>query len=317
MGTTAEDLNEAVMLRRELLASGFTDAQIRAQVRRGNWTRIRHGTYVDRPFWESLSREAQHRLLIRAVLKRAHPSTVATNVSAAVERGAPVWGISLENVHVARLDGRTSRNEAGVIHHSGRMTEADVEIVNGIAVTRAARCALEVTTDAGVEPALVTVNGLLNAGALTVEQFADEVAACKYWPDSLTSTLVLRLCDARMQSAGESRAWHLFWAQHLPKPTPQLPIFDEHGELVGYVDFAWEEAGVFLEFDGRIKYEKYRLEGESLEEFLMREKRREELICALTGWVCIRIQWADLARPERIATRIRRLLDARRRPIGA
>ena len=33
---------------------------------------------------------------------------------------------------------------------------------------------------------------------------------------------------------------------------------------------------------------------ESLEDFLMREKRRELRISQLTGWVCIRIGWADL-----------------------
>jgi len=48
-----------------------------------------------------------------------------------------------------------------------------------------------------------------------------------------------------------------------------------------------------------------------LDEFLLREKRREELICALTGWVCIRITWEDLARPHLLARRIRRILESR------
>ena len=37
---------------------------------------------------------------------------------------------------------------------------------------------------------------------------------------------------------------------------------------------------------------------------LQREKRREELICGLTGWRCIRIVWADLYRPELVIARI-------------
>jgi hypothetical protein len=96
-----------------------------------------------------------------------------------------------------------------------------------------------------------------------------------------------------------------------------VPVLDELGRLFAYADFVWEEEGVFLEFDGRIKYELYRREGESLEEFLMREKKREERICQLTGWVCIRITWADLANPQQTAARIRRMLDSRRRPLGA
>ena len=105
--------------------------------------------------------------------------------------------------------------------------------------------------------------------------------------------------------------------QNLPRPEPQYVVRDEHGHVFARVDFAWPEEGVFLEFDGRIKYERYRREGETLEEYVMREKRREERICQLTGWVCIRIGWADLEDPVATSARIRRLLDSRRRPVGA
>jgi hypothetical protein len=54
-----------------------------------------------------------------------------------------------------------------------------------------------------------------------------------------------------------------------------------------------------------------RRSGESLDDFLLREKRREEMICQLTGWVCIRITWADLARPRLLASRILKILRAR------
>ena len=65
-----------------------------------------------------------------------------------------------------------------------------------------------------------------------------------------------------------------------------------------------------------MKYEKHRRKGETLEQFLMREKQREELICQLTGWVCIRVTWSDLAAPELLARRVRKLLESRR-PRGA
>ena len=109
----------------------------------------------------------------------------------------------------------------------------------------------------------------------------------------------------------ESRALHLFWREHLPRPEPQVEVYDESGRLVGRVDFLWAKYGVFGEMDGKLKYLTMRREGETLDEFLLREKRREEQICALTGWVCIRITWEDLARPRLLARRIRRLLDSR------
>jgi hypothetical protein len=86
--------------------------------------------------------------------------------------------------------------------------------------------------------------------------------------------------------------------------------------VVGRTDFALPKAGVFFEFQGREKYRRYRREGETLEEFLMREKRRIEVICQLTGWVCIPITWADLEHPQRTAARIRRILASRQHPVA-
>jgi hypothetical protein len=312
-----DDLYDAVVLRRELLAEGFTDNQIQARVRSGELARVRHGSYFPGDLWAALTPVERHRVLIRAVLKRAHPATVVTHVSAAVERGAPVWGIPLDAVHVTRTDGKTGRREAGIAHHRGQLSEDDVEIVNGVPLSRAARCAVEVTTMTTVEPALVTVNGMLHAGLLTTEEFAAEVEARKHWPETLSTTIVLRLCDARIQSVAESRTLYLCWDQHLPRPEPQVPVRDESGRIFAYTDFGWQREGVFLEFDGRIKYQLFRREDETLEQFLMREKKREEIICQLTGWVCIRITWADLDNPRRTAQRIRRILASRRRPLGA
>ena len=51
--------------------------------------------------------------------------------------------------------------------------------------------------------------------------------------------------------------------------------------------------------------------GETLADYLMREKKREERICQETGWICIRIMWADLEDPQATARRIRAVLDKR------
>jgi len=310
------DLTGAVVLRRELLAEGWTDRQILARVRSGDLHRVRHGSYVSGGLWRSLSELDRYRVLVRAVLRRAHPAAVATHISAAAEHGAPLWGVRLDEVHITRTDGVPGRREAGVVHHRGAMSEADVELVNGIPTSSAARSAVEVCTLTTVEPALVIVNGLLHSRRCTVEEIGAKVEAMKHWPDSLTTTLVIRLCDARISSVAESRTSHLCWAQQLPRPEPQVPIPSEHGEVFAYVDFAWPEHGVFLEVDGREKYVHFRRANETLEQYLMREKQREERICAVTGWVCVRISWADLERPVATARRIRRLLESRR-PLGA
>ena len=108
--------------------------------------------------------------------------------------------------------------------------------------------------------------------------------------------------------------WHFFFAQRIRRPQPQVEVFDEHGNLLGVVDFLWHDPGVFLEFDGRIKYAQHRQPGESVADYVMREKRREEQICLVKGWVCIRVTWADLQRPVVLARRIRKALESRTPP---
>ena len=50
------------------------------------------------------------------------------------------------------------------------------------------------------------------------------------------------------------RFFHLCWDQGLPLPIPQYKIYDDSGRLVAVVDFAWPELGLFVEFDGKVKY---------------------------------------------------------------
>lgn len=302
-----DDLTHAVFLRRDALSMGYTDPAIRRLVRCGTWHRIRHGAYVDGDLWRSMDAVGRHRLCARAVLRAAHPSAVLSHVSAAIELGAPTWGVDLGQVHVTRIDGRPGRKEAGVVHHRGTLVRDEVTHVGGVPVTTATRAALEVTTIAGVESSLVTVNGLLHRGHTTIESLRLGAVGLRHWPGSLTTRLVLDLADPRVESAAESRAFHLMWRGGIPRPEPQVEIRDEQGHVVARVDFAWARWGVFLEIDGVLKYD-----GAGLRAILLAEKRREELVCQLTGWVCLRLSWADLACPERTAARITRVLASRR-----
>ncbi len=314
MGMTIDAYDElaaAVTLRRELIRDGLTDDTIARLVRRGELQRVRQGAYVDAGWWKDLTDAERHRVRLRAVLRRGHPASVASHVSSALEHGAEPWGIDLQQTDITRLDGKNGRREAGIRHHRGRLDPTEVVVRNGVPVTPAARAAVEVTTVVPVEQALVLVNGLLHAGALTPEELEAEVERLRDWPGTLNTRLVQSLSDPRIQSVAESRTMHLCWSQHLPRPEPQVPIVDELGDVFAYADFAWRSRGVFLEFDGRIKYERYRRPGETVEEYVLREKRREELICQVTGWVCIRITWQDLAHPRRTAQRILRILASR------
>ncbi len=97
-------------------------------------------------------------------------------------------------------------------------------------------------------------------------------------------------------------------ANTCPSHVLQFEVYDEHGNLVGRTDYAWPEFGMFGEFDGLVKYERYLRPGETAAQAVVREKRREDLLREITGWIMIRLIWADLFRQGATGARIRKQL---------
>jgi hypothetical protein len=120
----------------------------------------------------------------------------------------------------------------------------------------------------------------------------------------LNTDLMLRLGDPRIASVGESRTLYFLWRHHFPAPIAQYEVCDGPS-FSALLDFAFPVLGIWIEFDGREKYLKFRRPGESIVDAVVREKQRESRISELTGWRCIRITWADLADPAHLERRIR------------
>jgi hypothetical protein len=303
-----------IALRRDLVAAGWSDRDIARQVRLGNLTKVRYGAYVPTALLADMDSVGLMRVRSRAVLRTAHPTSVLSHQSALAEWDVPLWGVSLDETDLTRTDGKAGRREAGIAHHRASLTEEEWTVRDGVPVVNPARAAIEVILAHPPEVGLVAACGVLNKGLASEEQLQAATARAEHWPNSLHARIVLARADPRLTSVAEARSWHLFHEHHIPRPEPQVAVHDEWGVLLGFVDFLWRNHGVFLEFDGRIKYDLFRRKGESLEQYLMREKRREEQICQMTGWVCIRITWADLQHPVRTARRIRRMLEGRTEP---
>ena len=305
-----------VHLRRDLIDLNWSDRAIARMVSSGQWVRIRHGAYCDAFEWRHLDAPGRHLVTTRAVLKQAKTELAVSHVSALPWYDAPLWNLDLDDVNVTRTDGRIGRHEAGVHQHCGQLIDTDTVDHGGVVVTSPTRTLLEVTTQAGVEESLVVANHLLHANLTTLEQvesrYRDHTCSMNHWPRTLATDLVVLLARPKVESVGESRTFFLLWSQHLPLPEVQYDITDEHGRVIHTVDFAWPELGVFLELDGKVKYEKYLRPGQRASDVVVREKRREERICRLTGWRCIRLIWADLQRPRQTADQIRLFLYAAR-----
>lgn len=301
--------NTPVRLRRHLLADGYDDNAIAALVKSGELLRFRRGAYVDPTSWSALDEVGRHGLAVRAAVAGARTPVVVSHTSGLPEFDVPMWGLDLSEVHLTREDGRAGRREAGVRQHCGVVDPADdVVDLNGLRVMKPARLALETCMIASVEAALCVVSHMLHAGLVSKDELFRQQEAMWNWPGTLSAEIILRLANGKVESVGEGRTLYMLWKQNLPTPEAQHVIHDLSGREIHRVDFAWPELGVFLEFDGKVKYEKYLREGERPSDVVVREKRREELICRLTGWRCIRITWADLEHPQRTAAQIRSVL---------
>jgi very-short-patch-repair endonuclease len=103
--------------------------------------------------------------------------------------------------------------------------------------------------------------------------------------------------DPRSESAGETLCRELIARLKLPMPEPQVEVHSRAGRH--RLDFAWRQAKVALEFDGRTKYFDYR----PTAEVIFEERKREK---ALTedGWRFVRIEWKDLFREQEFKARI-------------
>jgi len=300
-----------VLLRRELVAEGLTDRDIRAQVKAGVLTKLRYGAYAPTELVKEFDEVAMMRARARAVLRTAHPSAVLSHQNSLAEHGVGLWGVGLDETHLTRTDGRAGRREAGIVHHHATLGKRWWSARDGVPTTHPARAAIEVATAYGAEAGLVAACGVLHGELATVAELHDAAATARHWPGSLGVRMVLARADSRLTNVAEARTWHVFFEQRIPRPEPQVMVRDEDGNLLGIVDFLWAKLGVFLEFDGRIKYERHRRPGESLADYLMREKRREEQICVRKGWICIRVTWTDLQRPAVLARRILQALESR------
>ncbi|MDQ6526834.1 hypothetical protein RB608_24640 [Nocardioides sp. LHD-245] len=297
-----------IALRKELIALGHTDRSLARAITAGVLAKPRRGAYVDGQVWRELTREQRYAVRARAALRQACVDAVASHTSALPFLDAPTWGLALEDVHLLRKDGRAGRREAGIQQHRGVILDGDVVTVGGIEVSAPMRSTLEVATLGNTEASLVVVNHFLHRGDFAIEQIrARYEAGMDRWPRSLSSDLVLRLADGRIESVGESRTLYFLWRHHFPAPIPQYEVRD--GPLVvAFLDFAFPELGIWIEFDGKEKYLKFRRPGESVVDAVVREKQRESRVAELTGWRCIRITWADLASPAHLARRIREVV---------
>jgi hypothetical protein len=310
---SALEARQGFIARSDVLAVGDDDRFIRRRIRSGAWTRVRNGAYCTTTTWQQADPVERHVRRARAVA-HAHRDAVALShlTSLLVRPGIDVWDIDLGRVHVTRRDGRAGSVERDVVHHEGRVTDDDIEVVDGLLVVRETRSTVETLARIPLEQGVVLTDRVLHAGRVPEDGLHDLHLATRHHRGGRTVDMALRLADGRSESVGESRARYLYWSQGLPRPEVQYVVTDRDGRLVGIADLGWPDLGLLSEFDGRVKYGRLLKPGQEPGDAVFAEKLREDALRRATGFAVERITWADLSRPASTARRARERMSGPR-----
>ncbi len=297
-----------LFLRREAVEHGYRDRDLSQAVHEGVLSKVRQGAYVPRDTWRTTDDVGQHRMKSQAV-QLTHGNKVAlSHTSGAAEHGLRMWKPDLSKVHVTRLDKTSARILPDVVYHADAWHSDDIFAKEEGLLLGPETCAVGAASLTSVASGVGILDSVFDLDLGTQESVWLAYSRRARSPHSRKLQITLRLARPGAQSLGESLSRHLMWSQHLPEPQLQFKVYDEDGILVGITDFAWPDFRLFGEFDGKIKYGRLLNEGHDPGEAVFREKKREDRLREITGWLMIRYIWQNLYDPRTTAERTRRML---------
>ena len=278
---------------------------------------LRRGAYVLASRWDPASPEQRLALRTCAVL-RTRPTPVddvsdtaygtiapeaACHQSSLALHDLPLHGVRADIVDVMSKVSRV-RLSSGLRTQPGSHPTVTVQGVRAVTIPVAIA---QVLQRCGVLAALVPLDAALRGKKCTVKEVSAALVAV-LGAGSSRGARLLELADPKSDSVGETRT-RLLLHDLGYDVLSQISIVDDHDRFVGRVDFLVNKR-IIVEFDGLQKYA-----GASGKAALAQEKRREDRLRAL-GYMVVRLVWADLDHPERIAAMMRRAVQQAERAAG-
>ncbi len=171
---------------------------------------------------------------------------VIAGLSAAAMLGAK-WiepGLAAELIHTNR------RQPPMLVVHTDDVAAEEIQRVEGICVTTAARTAFDIGRRMGLETGVQRIDALMNATDVKVSDI-ESVAALHPGVRGLTQLgRTLKLVDGGAESPYESLTRLMFVQAGFPPPETQIPVLDEHGVVIAVIDIGWREYLVGVDFEG-------------------------------------------------------------------
>ncbi|HEY7718359.1 MAG TPA: type IV toxin-antitoxin system AbiEi family antitoxin domain-containing protein [Pedococcus sp.] len=274
---------------------GVSRIDLHRLVARGDLIHVRRGAFLLAGALEGLTAEAGYAVRTRAVLLSRPQQSWASHHAALAVSGLPLVGLDLNRFDVCADVRRESRSGSVTTH--ALPTGEPCLLVNGVPCVSTETALLQTAVRHGVRSAVVAADAALHRGLVGDDTLAEAAARLDLGVRSAARVGRLRaLVDPASESPGESLTRLLLGGLGLGFRS-QVDIRDDKG-FVGRVDFL-VEGRIILEFDGLVKYD-----GAQGREALAAEKRREDRLRA-AGYEVVRLTWADLDRPEKLARRLR------------
>ena len=192
-----------------------------------------------------------------------------------------------------RLPGLTARAE--------RLGEDEIREVRGVPATTPTRTALDLACWLPLMAAVASIDALARVTELNIADVELHAMRKRGRRGITRARRAIGLADAGAQSPKESWLRTIILQAGLPRPRTQIPVHDEFGRPIAYLDMGWEDIKVAVEYDGdhhRTRRSQYSYDIRRLE---MLHRR---------GWIVIRVTAEDTA--EDVLRRVRDALARRR-----
>ncbi len=289
--TAAFATRGGVLSRSQVLDLGVAPGEIRCQLRRGSWRRVRRGVYTTAEIWEGLDEYVgRPRLRARAAILQMRRGWVLSHDSAAHEHGLPILRPREPFVHVTRPGFTNAWTENGVKHHLARFDDHQRVTVNCYPALDLARTAVDLARERGEMDGFVACDGAMRRG-VTREALKAAVESMQNWPGSRAARTCVDLADPGAESVHESLGRQLVWEAGIGTPETQFPVHTTAG--VKWCDL--QVGNHVIEVDGKIKVIPAAEGGVATKpanEVLWDERKRERLVRD-RGLIVTRVYWED------------------------
>ncbi|MDV3133538.1 hypothetical protein [Mycobacterium sp. 29Ha] len=138
----------------------------------------------------------------------------------------------------------------GINIHRDQLNAEEVCIVGGIPTTTPARTAFDLARRDTLERAIMRLDALANATRLKCPDVVEVIERHAGARGIVQLRRAVELMDAGAESPQETRTRLLLIAAGFPRPTTQILVYNEFGDLVGRIDLGWPEWKVGVEYDG-------------------------------------------------------------------